>query len=64
MILRIRLPVVKTLKEAGLGHSRILIAGASMSESFARCIGTDGYLQSAVSAVDKARELVGFASSQ
>ena len=55
---------VKILKKAGLGRSRILLTGTPVSESFASRIGADGYSQSAAGAVEKAKELVGSASSQ
>jgi 5-methyltetrahydrofolate--homocysteine methyltransferase len=51
---------VDALASAGLqGQVRAMVGGALVTQSYADSIGADGYAPDAVSAVDKARELLG-----
>lgn len=49
---------VKAIKEAGLKVTTI-VGGAPVTQEYADSIGADGYAPDAISAVDKAKELVG-----
>jgi 5-methyltetrahydrofolate--homocysteine methyltransferase len=52
--------VIETLAQAGIRDEvKIMVGGAPVTEEFARKIGADGYAPDAVSAVAKAREVVG-----
>ncbi len=51
--------IIKGLEESGLrGKVKVMIGGAPVTEEFARKIGADGFASDAVSAVDKAKELL------
>jgi 5-methyltetrahydrofolate--homocysteine methyltransferase len=53
--------VMAELKAEGLtGKVKTMVGGAPVTEGFALSIGADGYAKDASSAVDKARELIGF----
>jgi 5-methyltetrahydrofolate--homocysteine methyltransferase len=53
--------VIAELKAQGLaGKVKTMVGGAPITEEFAGSIGADGYARDASSAVDKARELIGF----
>jgi len=53
-------PVIAALEEAGLsGQVKTMVGGAIVTQSFADRIGADGYAPDAVSAVAKAKELLG-----
>ena len=49
--------VIDTLKEEGLGHVKVCVGGAPVSEMFAEEIGADGYGADASSAVELFKEL-------
>lgn len=52
--------VVQALKESDLKEkAKVMIGGAPVTQSYADEIGADGYASDAVSAVDKAKELLG-----
>lgn len=52
--------VVEAIKSRGLRDKvRIMIGGAPVTQSFADSIGADGYAPDAMSALDKAKQLVG-----
>jgi 5-methyltetrahydrofolate--homocysteine methyltransferase len=51
--------VIDALTEAGLrGKVKVMVGGAPVTEAYARSIDADGYAPDAMSAVDKARELM------
>jgi 5-methyltetrahydrofolate--homocysteine methyltransferase len=55
--------VLEALEEAGLRDKiKTMIVGIPVSRYYADLIGADGYAQSAASAVDKAKQLMGLAS--
>ena len=49
--------VIDSFRKEGLGHIRLCVGGAPVSEMFAEEIGADGYAADAVSAVDLFRSL-------
>jgi 5-methyltetrahydrofolate--homocysteine methyltransferase len=52
--------VIESLTATGLRNAvKVLVGGAPVTEEFARKIGADGYAPDAVSAVAKAREIIG-----
>jgi len=53
-------PVIAALEEAGLtAQVKTMVGGAIVTQEFADSIGADGYAENAVSAVAKAKELLG-----
>ena len=53
-------PVIAALEEAGLtGQVKTMVGGAIVTQEFADSIGADGYAKDAVSAVARAKELLG-----
>ena len=53
-------PVIETLQEEGLRDKvKTMVGGAPVTQSFADQIGADGYAVDAITAVAKAKELVG-----
>lgn len=53
---------VKALKSAGLEGVKVMVGGAPVTQALADEMGADAYAPDAVSAVGKARELLGIAS--
>jgi 5-methyltetrahydrofolate--homocysteine methyltransferase len=54
------IPVINTLEKEGLRHLvKTMIGGAPVTQSFADQVGADGYAVDAMSAVAKAKELLG-----
>jgi len=52
--------VIESLKKAGLrDKTRVLVGGAPITQDFARSIGADGYAPDALSALAKAKSLIG-----
>lgn len=50
---------IKGLEDSGLrGKVKVMVGGAPVTEEYARVIGADGFASDAVSAVDKAKELL------
>jgi methanogenic corrinoid protein MtbC1 len=49
--------VIDTLKEEGLGHVKVCVGGAPVSDMFAEEIGADGYGADASRAVELFKEL-------
>lgn len=50
--------VVAAMREAGLGHVKILVGGAPVTAEFATSIGAHGYAPDAAAAVDVAKQLL------
>jgi len=52
--------VIEALKHSNLRDKvRVMVGGAPITRDFANSIGADGYAPDAVSALDKAKELLG-----
>ena len=52
--------VLEALKRSGLRDKvRVMIGGAPVTQAFADSIGADGYVPDAVTALDRAKQLVG-----
>ena len=49
---------VEAIRAAGLSDVKIIVGGAPVTQAYADEIGADGYAADAVTAVDKARELI------
>ncbi len=49
---------VEAIRAAGLNDVKIIVGGAPVTQAYADEIGADGYAADAVTAVDKARELI------
>ena len=61
-LLTTSLPFMKTtieaLREAGLGEIKTMAGGATVTETYARSVGADGYAPNAAAAANKAKELL------
>jgi len=51
--------VVEKMKEAGLGHVKICVGGAPVSQDYCQQIGADGYAADAATAVELFKRLLG-----
>lgn len=54
---------IKSIREAGLTRTKVLIGGAPITQEFADRIGADGFAPDAAAAVEKALELLGAVAS-
>ncbi len=50
---------IELMKEEGLGHVKVIVGGAPISQDFADEVGADGYAPDAASAVDLCKSLLG-----